>query len=121
MTWASFVKNRLPILALPADLLEVMYRGELEYTKAAELGKVKDEALRSDLLERVLQLQLPLTQVRQLVAEAMNKPKVEPDTLGRLAMQTVKRLGERLSGLSLERRARAERLLQDLRALLEDA
>jgi ParB family transcriptional regulator, chromosome partitioning protein len=74
MTWQSFVTNRLPILNLPSDLLDVMHRGELEYTKARELSKIKDTKVRADLLERVLQLSLPLTQVKSLVKDQLEPP-----------------------------------------------
>jgi ParB family chromosome partitioning protein len=38
MKWDSFVRNRLPLLNLPADVLEVLRLGKLEYTKARAIA-----------------------------------------------------------------------------------
>ncbi|MEW6497510.1 MAG: ParB/RepB/Spo0J family partition protein, partial [Cyanobacteriota bacterium] len=34
MTWESFVKNRLPLLNLPQEVMEALRKGEIAYTKA---------------------------------------------------------------------------------------
>lgn len=119
MTWESFVKNRLPILSLPNDLLEVMNRGELEYTKATELNKVRDPASRMELLERVLQLGLPLTQIRQLVAGILERPSPSTDHLRTLAQKTMRRFTEKLEQLKPEQRNRAEVLILELQQLFQ--
>lgn len=38
--WTSFVSNRLPVLRLPADLIDAVRGGTLEYTKAVALRSV---------------------------------------------------------------------------------
>ena len=40
MGWESFIKNRLPLLNLPVDVLEVLHSGKLEYTKARAIARV---------------------------------------------------------------------------------
>ena len=37
MTWASFVKNRLPLLNLPPDVLKFLREGKIEYTKKCQI------------------------------------------------------------------------------------
>ncbi|MEO0932676.1 MAG: ParB/RepB/Spo0J family partition protein, partial [Cyanobacteria bacterium J06641_2] len=54
MKWDSFVKNRLPLLKLPSDVLEVLRQGELEYTKARAIAKVKDDKKRQDLIKKAI-------------------------------------------------------------------
>lgn len=119
MTWESFVKNRLPILSLPSDLLDVMNRGELEYTKATELNKIKDPTRRTELLGRVLQLGLPLTQIRQLVATSSQRPSNTGDRLKTLAQTTMRRFADRLEHLTPEQRRRAETLLIEIEQLVK--
>ncbi|MEL7245206.1 MAG: ParB/RepB/Spo0J family partition protein [Cyanobacteria bacterium J06633_8] len=70
MKWDSFVKNRLPLLKLPSDVLEVLRQGELEYTKARAIAKVKDDKKRQDLIKKAIAQNLPLTQINELVKEA---------------------------------------------------
>ncbi len=57
----SFVKNRLPLLKLPPDVLKVLRQGKLEYTKARAIAKVKDEQKRQDLIEEAIAENLSLT------------------------------------------------------------
>ncbi|NER26430.1 MAG: ParB/RepB/Spo0J family partition protein [Symploca sp. SIO1C4] len=41
--WQSFVKNRLPFLKLPTDILEALCSGKIAYTKALVITRMKDE------------------------------------------------------------------------------
>ena len=77
MSWKSFVKNRLPLLKLPEDLLEVLRVGKIEYTKAKEINKLKDGEVRKKLLEEVIKDNLSLEQIRQKIKELQQK---DPDT-----------------------------------------
>ncbi len=65
MTWESFVKNRLPILNLPKELLEAVNQGQIEYTKAKTIAKVKEEAARKQLLSETIDKGLSLSQIRE--------------------------------------------------------
>ncbi|MEM7579467.1 MAG: ParB/RepB/Spo0J family partition protein [Cyanobacteria bacterium P01_A01_bin.80] len=70
MKWDSFVKNRLPLLKLPSDVLEVLRQGKLEYTKAKAIAKVKDDKKRQGLIDEAISKNLPLTQINELVKAA---------------------------------------------------
>ena len=70
MKWDSFVKNRLPLLKLPSDVLEALRQGKLEYTKARAIAKVKDEQKRQDLIEEAIVQNLSLAQINELVKSA---------------------------------------------------
>lgn len=69
MSWESFVSNRLGLLKLPADIQEALRRGQIEYTKARAIAKVKDEPARKLLLESAIALCLSLTQVKERIAD----------------------------------------------------
>ncbi len=77
MSWKSFVKNRLPLLKLPEDLLEVLREGKIEYTKAKEINKLKDDETRKKLLEEAIKDNLSLEQIRQKIKELQRK---DPET-----------------------------------------
>ena len=68
MTWLSFVKNRLPILKLPDDILFALHQGLIEYTKAKEIAKLrKDDEARELLLEQAIAQKLTLCQIKELL------------------------------------------------------
>ncbi len=69
MSWESFVSNRLGLLKLPADIQEALRRGQIEYTKAREIAKVKDEPARQLLLESAIGEGLSLTQIKERIAD----------------------------------------------------
>jgi ParB family transcriptional regulator, chromosome partitioning protein len=118
MSWQSFVTNRLPILNLPLDLLEVMHRGELEYTKARELSKIKDPKARADLLERVLQLSLPLTQIKALVKDQLEPPP-QSTKLTKQFQTRLRKITRYADTLTSTNRKAFEGLLEQLEKLLE--
>ena len=69
MSWESFVSNRLGLLKLPADIQEALRRGQIEYTKARAIAKVKDEPARKLLLESAISEGLSLTQIKERIAD----------------------------------------------------
>lgn len=54
LTWQSFLKNRIPLLNLPSELSAALREGKIDYTKARTLAKIKDETMRSQVLDEVL-------------------------------------------------------------------
>lgn len=77
MNWKSFVKNRLPLLKLPEDLLEALRAGKIEYTKAKEINKLKNDEARKKLLDEAIKDNLSLEQIRQKIKELQRK---DPET-----------------------------------------
>lgn len=65
----SFRTNRLPLLNLPIDILDSLRRGELEYTKARMIGKLKDEDIRQQLLDQAVKNGLSLTEIRTQLSQ----------------------------------------------------
>jgi ParB family transcriptional regulator, chromosome partitioning protein len=69
MTWESFVKNRLPLLNLPEDILEVLRRGALEYTKAKVIATIQDNSERIAFLEQAITQSWSLNEIKQRLIE----------------------------------------------------
>jgi ParB family transcriptional regulator, chromosome partitioning protein len=65
--WQSFVNNRLPLLKLPDEILEVLRQGKIEYTKAKAIALVKDEQQRKKILEEALDQNLSLVQIKEKI------------------------------------------------------
>ena len=79
MTWESFIKNRLPLLNLPEDILEALRKGSLEYTKAKAIAQIKNTSERVAFLEQALAQNWSLSEIKQRITE--NKtPASTPNT-----------------------------------------
>ncbi|MBD1930310.1 MULTISPECIES: ParB/RepB/Spo0J family partition protein [Cyanophyceae] len=89
MSWYSFTCNRLPLLRLPEDILEVLRRGEIEYTKAKALAQVKDEASRLALLEDAIASSLSLSEIIKRIKAV--QPPTEPPLLAQ-RIETISKL-----------------------------
>jgi ParB family chromosome partitioning protein len=90
-TWQSFVNNRLPLLKLPEDILDALRQGKIEYTKAKEIAKLKDEAQRAELLEEAIAQSLSLNQIKERVRELNPQKDIDAPQL------KIKQLGKQLS------------------------
>ncbi|MBG1259560.1 ParB/RepB/Spo0J family partition protein [Nostoc commune] len=69
MTWESFVKNRLPLLNLPEDILDALREGTLEYTKARAIAQIQKLDERVAFLEQALANNWSLSEIRQRIIE----------------------------------------------------
>ncbi len=67
MSWESFTRNRLPLLNLPKDILEALRQGQIEYTKAQTIARIKDESKRTALLEQAIAQRLSLNDIRKQI------------------------------------------------------
>ncbi|MFH7026660.1 MAG: ParB/RepB/Spo0J family partition protein [Heteroscytonema crispum UTEX LB 1556] len=68
LTPNSFRTNRLPLLNLPTNILECLRQGKIEYTKAKEIARVKDEVQRQALLLEAMTAHLSLSQIKERIA-----------------------------------------------------
>jgi ParB family chromosome partitioning protein len=113
----SFRSNRLPLLSLPPDVLEVLRQGKLEYTKARSIARLKDEQMRQDLLQEAIAQNLSLTQIKARIKDWSSSVANEPTLSDRLV--SVSRKVKR--GLDdPKKQKRLEKLLQELELLVED-
>ena len=110
--WASFAANRAGVLRFPPDLLDLMRAGRLEYTRAAALARVKDEAQRRALTERALAEHLGVREI----AAALKAPAADVSQLRRVRGLLDER---RVATLSRKDQGRVGRLLEELEGLLK--
>jgi ParB family chromosome partitioning protein len=61
------------LLNLPDDVIGALRKGQIEYTKARAIARVKDSSERSQLLEEAIALDLSLTQIKQRIADLKAK------------------------------------------------
>ena len=66
-TWESFVKNRLPLLNLPEDILAVLQSGQIAYTKAKVIAQLKEVKQRQQLLTEAISDNLSVTVIKNKV------------------------------------------------------
>ncbi|MBD2473099.1 ParB/RepB/Spo0J family partition protein [Nostoc sp. FACHB-145] len=77
MKWDSFVRNRLPLLNLPSDVLDVLRSGKIEYTKAKVIAKLKNKDTRSLLLEEAVSQNLSLSEIKRKIQEIEQQSKAD--------------------------------------------
>jgi ParB family chromosome partitioning protein len=118
MSWESFTSNRLPLLNLPADILEALRAGRLEYTKAKEIAKCESESSRQELLEEAIASSLSLSQIRERV-KASQPPPEQGEFAARIDA-TTKRVKKSKVWENPSKRSRLESLLKQLEELISE-
>lgn len=73
ITWQSFVANRLPLLKLHLDIQTALQKGEIEYTKAKEVNRIKNENERQQVLNKAITESLSLSEIRLLVGNILQQ------------------------------------------------
>ena len=123
MDWKSFVVNRLPLLKLPSEVLEALREGQIAYTKAISISRVKDEQKRRKILDEAIQNNLSLNEIKTMVNElkpSSNKkvPKTVLKFYDRVSTVTT-RLKKSQVWTDKSKRQKAELLLKELEQLTE--
>ena len=120
MTWASFVKNRLPLLNLTEDILEALRKGSLEYTKAKAIAQIQNQDERVAFLEQAIAQNWSLSEIKQRISEKKS-PASTPNTQSnnykeRFTAATTKLRKSRIWS-DPSKRKQIEKLLAQLEAL----
>jgi hypothetical protein len=116
MSWESFTSNRLPLLNLPADILEALRAGRIEYTKAKEIAKLESESERLELLEEASASSLSLSEIRERI-KALQPPSGSPPLAKR--MESVYKLAKKHHVWDdSSKRSRLESLLAQMEELI---
>ena len=117
----SFRTHRLPLLNLPQPLIAVIQTGQLEYSKARLIARVKDAVARTELLNQAIAANWSRQQInqhiRQLTATpSSNQPQAEQTEFQTRVRTVLKQLESKpLSGRTLKK---AGKLLAELEMLL---
>lgn len=80
MNWQSFVANRLPLLNLPDDIQQVLIKGQLAYTKAIAISRLKNSQQRQELLTEAISQNLSLTEIKEKIKIIKQKEKDNQDS-----------------------------------------
>ncbi|ALB43753.1 MAG: ParB/RepB/Spo0J family partition protein [Dolichospermum sp. DEX189] len=115
----SFRTSRLPLLNLPDDVLEILRQGKIEYTKARAIAKLKDDGERRELLDKVINENLSLSEIKQLVKELTPGKITAKETLNAKYSEIGKRLKNAQVWEDVKKTKKLEKLLSDLEQLLE--
>lgn len=118
ITAKSFVETRLPLLKLPSDILESLRQGQIAYTKAIALSKIKDEQQRLELLKEVIANNLSVREIKERIKELQNNPIESPSTTIKDLMKNIER--KKLWETEPKKWEKVEKLLEKINLLLED-
>ena len=75
MSWQSFVANRLPLLNLPEEILESLKKGEIAYTKAIAISKIKNKEQRISLLNKAIESNLSIREIKEAIKQLQIRDK----------------------------------------------
>lgn len=118
LTPESFRTSRVPLLSLPADVLEVIRQGNLEYTKARAIARVKGEQNRTKLLRQAVTDNLSLSEIKTRIQELKPKPESTPENI---LAERLSEIGKRLRKDGVwsdqKKRNRIAKLLDELERL----
>ncbi|MBG1261940.1 ParB/RepB/Spo0J family partition protein [Nostoc commune] len=121
----SFRTSRLPLLSLPSDVLYVLRQGQLEFTKARTIARVKNEQQRADILSSAIAQNLSLTQIKELIKQLQSSETTPEATPDKALSNRYAEIGKRLQQAQLwkddKKYKKLERLLSDLEKLFDES
>ncbi|MBD2533720.1 ParB/RepB/Spo0J family partition protein [Nostoc flagelliforme FACHB-838] len=124
MNWLSFTTTRLPLLTLPEEILMALRSGQLEYTKAQVLARVRNNEIRKKLLSEAIANDWSLSQIKEKIAawtddEQASSSKASNQIPDRLQNIT-QRIKKRQLWKEKDKQKQLVNLLNKLEALLGD-
>jgi ParB family transcriptional regulator, chromosome partitioning protein len=128
MTLASYVQHRLPLLKLPKDTKAALAEGKIEYTKAREIGKIRNEAERQIVLAQAISQELPLSEIKEKVKQVKAKAKSEkegsnqtkkPSDVGKSLISLCKQVNEAKPWDDPKSKKQLEKAMKILQELLQ--
>lgn len=118
ISWESFVSNRLPLLKLPEEIKQVLRTGQIAYTKAIAIARLKDPSRRQALLAEAIASNLTLSQIRCKIRQAKTKEKAP--SLAERTETALRRLQQTRVWQNPHKREQLEQLLSQIEALLAE-
>ncbi len=125
ISWESFVSNRLPLLKLPQDIQITLEKGQIEYTKAQVIARVKDNEKRQNILKKAIEENLSLSAIKELVGDTLqiqseNKPQSPQQQNKERASKIYKSLLKSKIWDDEKKVKKVNRLFDQIEALLEE-
>lgn len=120
MSWESFVKNKLPLLKLPIEIIDELRVGKIEYTKALTIAKVKDEEMRKELLTEAIATSLSLSEIKSRIERFKSKSdKKSPVSPSARIRDVTQKVSRSKVWKDPKKWKKVERLLKQLEVLVE--
>lgn len=125
ISWESFVSNRLPLLKLPQDIQITLEKGQIEYTKAQVIARIKDNKKRQNILKKAIEENLSLSAIKELVGDILpiqseNKPQSPQQQNKERASKIYKSLLKSKIWDDEKKVKKVNRLFDQIEALLEE-
>ncbi|WP_026735953.1 ParB/RepB/Spo0J family partition protein [Fischerella sp. PCC 9605] len=119
----SFISNRLPLLNLPSDILQVLRSGKLETSKAKAIARVSDEETRKQLLEDAIAYNFSLSEIKRKIKEietlSDSNNKTESAALKERVDDVFQRFKKAKAWDDPKKKMQIEKLLAQLEALMK--
>ncbi|MBW4433186.1 MAG: ParB/RepB/Spo0J family partition protein [Pelatocladus maniniholoensis HA4357-MV3] len=116
----SFISNRLPLLNLPSDILEVLRQGKLETSKAKAIARVGDEETRKQLLEDAIAYNFSLNEIKRKIKEIEQQVNPQTPSIKHRVDDTLRRLKQSKIWDDPKKKIKVEKLLAQLDTLMKD-
>ncbi|KYC34520.1 chromosome partitioning protein ParB [Scytonema hofmannii PCC 7110] len=117
MKWDSFVRNRLPLLRLPENILVALRSGEIEYTKARAIAQVKSDSDRATILDKAIKDSLSLEEIKALTKTCQGE--ITTPEIQLKYKELTKKLGVSKVWENPKKRKALEKLLNQIEQLLD--
>lgn len=118
ITPESFRTNRLPLLNLPTYLLEALKQGQIEYSKARVIGRVKEPKKAQKLLTEAIKENLSRKEIEERVRQ-LNHKKHRSSRLEKHLDSTITQVKKAKLWEQPEKKKRLEEILRELDQLLK--
>ncbi|QLE59886.1 ParB/RepB/Spo0J family partition protein [Nostoc sp. TCL26-01] len=114
----SFRTSRLPLLNLPTEIMNALREGQIEFTKARAIARVKNEEQRKTLLKLAISQNLSLSEIKKKIQELNVTEKENPSSY----VQRYSQIGQQLKKADIwndpDKRAKLDNLLSQIEDLL---
>ncbi|WP_414573322.1 ParB/RepB/Spo0J family partition protein [Nostoc sp. CCY 9925] len=124
MNWLSFITTRLPLLNLPEEILMALRSGQLEYTKAQVLARVRNNEIRKKLLSEAIASDWSLSQIKEKITDWTDDEQASSSKATNQIPDRLQNITQRIKKRQLWKEPRKQKqlvnLLNKLEALLGD-
>ncbi|MHC0068087.1 ParB/RepB/Spo0J family partition protein [Nostoc sp. UIC 10890] len=124
MNWLSFITTRLPLLNLPEEILIALRSGQLEYTKAQVLARVRNNEIRKKLLSEAIASDWSLSQIKEKITAWTDDEQASSSKATNQIPDRLQNITQRIKKRQLWKEPRKQKqlvnLLNKLEALLGD-
>ncbi len=118
--WQSFVNNRLPLLKLPDEILEVLRQGKIAYTKGRAIAKIQDEQQRNNLINEAVTKNLSLAQIKEKIKALSTEDNSSPSPSTQVKTITSRLNRSKLWEKNPKKWKQVQNWLQKIENLLEE-